>query len=96
MTDNADRFETLTSRLRCGDHLALLGSDVDKRLLDDLHTLLREAASEIDGLQSLLADRDGWCDHLASRESALLLAVPRPFRRFIDRRAQQIHRGMYA
>ena len=50
--------------------------------------------NDTDQLQAQLADRDAWCDHLAARESALLLAVPRPFRTFIHRRAERIQRKL--
>lgn len=43
-----------------------------------------------------LDDRNAWCDHLAARESALLLAVPRPFRMFVHRRAERIQRKLEA
>lgn len=49
--------------------------------------LLRSAADEVELLSAQLDDRNGWCDHLAARESALLLAVPRPFRTLVHRRA---------
>ena len=47
-------------------------------------------------LQAQIDDRNAWCDHLAARESALLLAVPRPFRTFVHRRAERIQRKLEA
>jgi len=53
-------------------------------------------AAEISRLRATLADRDAWCEHLAQRESALLLAVRRPFRSRVNRRAERIQRGVEA
>lgn len=50
------------------------------------------AEDYIAALHRHMRDRDEWCDHLAGRESALLLAVPRPFRMVIHRRAERIQR----
>ena len=48
--------------------------------------------AEIERLRATVADRDAWCEHLAQRESALLLAVRRPFRSRVNRRAERIQR----
>jgi len=49
-----------------------------------------DAADEIERLQRTVKDRDEWNDHLASRESSLLLAVPRPFRMAVNRKAVRL------
>jgi len=64
--------------------------------VDDSCGDLAEVWDEVDQFQTQLADRNEWCDHLATRESALLLAVPRPFRTFIHRRAERIQRKLEA
>lgn len=50
-------------------------------------------AAEIKHLRRTLVDRDEWCEHLVQRESALLVAVPRPFRSLVARRADRIREG---
>lgn len=47
-------------------------------------------AAEIEHLRRTLHDRDEWCEHLVQRESALLLAVPRPLRSLVARRADRL------
>jgi hypothetical protein len=49
----------------------------------------------IDALHRHMEDREGWCDYLAARESSLLLAVPKPFRMIVDRRARRIQERLY-
>jgi hypothetical protein len=52
------------------------------------------AADYIDAMHRHMRDRDEWCDHLVARESSLLLAVPKPFRVLVDRRARRIQERM--
>jgi hypothetical protein len=67
------------------------------RLIDQLgESIPMATAAEISRLRATLADRDAWCEHLAQRESALLLAVRRPFRSRVNRRAERIQRGVEA
>lgn len=51
--------------------------------------LIESQQAEIERLRRTVQDRDEWNEHLASRESSLLLAVPRPFRTWVDRRARK-------
>lgn len=47
-------------------------------------------ATEIEHPRRTIHDRDEWCEHLVQRESSLLMAVPRPFRSLVARRADRI------
>jgi hypothetical protein len=59
-------------------------------LTDDLITQNeRVLLAENERLRRTVQDRDEWNEHLASRESSLLLAVLRPFRTWVDRRARK-------
>ena len=49
-----------------------------------------DAADEIERLQRTVKDRDEWNDHLSEMVSFLLLAVPRPFRMAVNRKAVRL------
>ncbi len=51
---------------------------------------INEAKAEIERLRQTVRDRDGWNEHLVLEVSHLLLAVPRPFRMIVHRRAERI------
>jgi hypothetical protein len=62
-----------------GVDLAELFLERDNKLLD-----------EIERLRRTVRDRDEWNEHLVAEVSHLLLAVPRPFRSVVARRAYKL------
>ncbi len=50
----------------------------------------RKNTAEIERLQRVVKDRDEWNDHLSQTVSFLLLAVPRPFRMAVNRKAVRL------
>ena len=54
-----------------------------RMVIDHLH-------AEIERLQRTVKDRDEWNDHLSQTVSFLLLAVPRPFRMAVNRKAVRL------
>lgn len=45
---------------------------------------------EIDRLRAVVADRDEWNDQLAGDVSDLLMAIPKPFRKWLYLRSQRV------
>jgi hypothetical protein len=74
------------------------GDDIVERLreahqtvpIPSIASLYSNAAAEIERLRQTVRDRDGWNEHLVLEVSHLLLAVPRPFRMIVHRRAERI------
>ena len=71
-----------------------MSKDIVQRLLTfvpvesgELYQVLFEAAAEIERLRRTVDDRDEWNHHLSQLMSHLLLAIPRPFRVAVHRKA---------
>ena len=72
------------------DIVERLGSILDSEMSPTERAVIHAAQAEVERLRQTVRDRYGWNEHLVAEVSHLLLAVPRPFRMIVHRRAERI------
>jgi hypothetical protein len=78
------------SRHDCLRHRAADLIEAQQAEIERLEFEARKNTAEIERLQRVVKDRDEWNDHLSQTVSFLLLAVPRPFRMAVNRKAVRL------
>lgn len=68
-----------------------MADDIDlRKQLRAADAVMAEQQAEIERLRRTVKDRDEWNVHLSQTVSCLLLAVPRPFRMAVNRKAVRL------